>query len=49
MNSKILCKEDFDFYSDWHEFLEEHADKYEQLDDDTIIYFLDSDKSSKQL
>ena len=49
MNGKILCKEDFDFYSDWHEFLEEHADKYEQLDDDTIIYFLDNDMSSKQL
>ena len=47
MNSKILCKEDFNFYSDWHEFLEEHADQYELLDDDTIIYFLDSDKSSK--
>ena len=29
MSSKILCKEDFDFYSDWHELLEEHADKYE--------------------
>lgn len=47
MSSKILCKEDFDYYSDWHEFLEEHVDKYERLDDDTIIYFLDSDKSSK--
>ena len=47
MNSKILCKEDFNFYGDWHEFLEEHADKYEQLDDDTIIYYLDSDKSNK--
>ena len=47
MNSKILYKEDFDFYSDWHEFLEENADQYEWLDDDTIIYFLDSDKSSK--
>ena len=29
MNSKIMCKEDFDFYSNWHEFLEEHADQYE--------------------
>ena len=29
MNSKIMCKEDFDYYSDWHEFLEEHADQYE--------------------
>ena len=29
MNSKILCKEDFDFYGDWHELLEEHADQYE--------------------
>ena len=29
MNSKILFKEDFDFYSNWHEFLEEHADQYE--------------------
>ena len=29
MNSKILCKEDFNFYSDWHELLEEHADQYE--------------------
>ena len=29
MNRKILCKEDFNFYSDWHEFLEEHADQYE--------------------
>ena len=48
MNSKIMCKEDFDYYSDWHEFLEEeHVDKYEQLDDDTIIYFLDDDMSSK--
>ena len=49
MNNKIMCKENFNFYSDWHEFLEEHADQYEQLDDDTIIYFLDSDMSSKQL
>ena len=47
MNSKIMCKEDFDFYSNQHEFLEEHADQYEQLDDDTIIYFLDNDMSSK--
>ena len=29
MNNKILCKEDFNFYSDWHEFLEEHANQYE--------------------
>ena len=29
MNSKILCKQDFNFYSDWNEFLEEHADQYE--------------------
>ena len=47
MNSKIMYKKDFDFYSDQHGFLEEHADQYEQLDDDTIIYFLDSDMSSK--
>ena len=47
MSSKILYKEDFDFYCDWHELLEEHADKYEWLDDDTIIYFLDDDMSSK--
>ena len=47
MNSKILCKEDFNFYSDWHEFLEEHADQYEWLDDDTIIYYLNNDMSSK--
>ena len=49
MNSKIMYKEDFNFYSDLHEFLEEHADQYEQLDDDTIIYYLDNDMSSKQL
>ena len=47
MNSKILCKEDFNFYSDWHEFLEEHADQYEWLDDGTIIYYIDNDMSSK--
>ena len=47
MNSNILCKEDFNFYSDWHEFLEEHADQYEWLDDDTIIYYLDNEMSSK--
>ena len=47
MNSKILCKEDFNFYSDWHEFLEKHANEYEWLDDDTIIYYLDNDMSSK--
>ena len=29
MNSKILFKEDFNFYNNWHEFLEEHADHYE--------------------
>ena len=47
MNGKIMCKEDFDFYSDWHELLEEHANEYELLDDDTIIYFLDDNTSSK--